>query len=94
MEHTNYLTADEVGAAQTLHKLAPYSVANISTSIFSVSRHFGGMRFNGGGYTYMGNHYDECVRDDVLRLVTKRRKAGAKAATKAVLAQAEQMDLY
>lgn len=93
MENTNYLTAAEVQAAQALHKRAPYSVTGISTSIFSVARHFGGMTYQGCNYTYMGAQFDECVRDDVLKMVTKLRKAEAKAANKAVMAKIEQLEL-
>jgi len=72
-ERTGYLTAEEVAAAQSLHKRAPYAITGISTSMFSVARHYGGMTFQGCGYTYMPEH-DECVRDDVLQLATKMRR--------------------
>ena len=73
MENTEYLSVEEVQAAQTLHKRAPYSIAGISTGFFSIARHYGGMTFQGCKYTYMHGH-DECVRDDVLKLVSKMRK--------------------
>ena len=82
-----WLAAYEVQAAQALHKRAPYSVTGIRSGMFSIARHYGGMTFQGCAYTYMGAAHDECVRDDVLWLVTKMRKAEAKAATKAVGAQ-------
>lgn len=85
---TPYLTPDEVQAAQALHKRAPYSITNVSTSVFSIARYYGGMGIHGCSYTYMPEH-DECVRDDVLRLVTKLRKLKAKAAEP----KAEQMAL-
>lgn len=80
-ERTSYLTADEVQAAQTLHKRAPYALCSVSQGFFSIARHYGGCTFQGCHYTYMPGH-DECVRDDVLRLVTKLRKkqAGKKEA--------------
>ena len=87
-ERTSYLTADEVRAAQVLHQRAPYSLTNVSHGFFSIARHYGGMTFQGCSYTYMPGH-DECVRDDVLRLVTKLRKLKAKAA----VPKAEQMEL-
>ena len=77
MEQTSYLSADEVQAAQTLHKRAPYALCNVSQGFFSVARHYGGCTFQGCHYTYIQGH-DECVRDDVLKLVTKLRKAKAK----------------
>lgn len=72
-ERTSYLTAAEVQAAQTLHKRAPYALCSVSQGFFSIARHYGGLTFQGCHYTYMQGH-DECVRDDVLRLVTKLRK--------------------
>jgi hypothetical protein len=78
--HTSYLTADEVQAAQTLHQRAPYALRNVSMGFFSIARHYGGLTFQGCHYTYMPGH-DECVRDDVLRLVTKLRKKPASKKT-------------
>lgn len=80
-EHTSYLTADEVQAAQKLHQRAPYALCNVSQGFFSIARHYGGLTFQGCHYTYMPGH-DECVRDDVLRLVTRRRKKPASKKTK------------
>lgn len=73
IEFTNYLTADEVQAAQTLHKRAPYSITQIRSGYFSLARKAGAITFQGCDYTYMGDDYDECVRDDVLKLVTELR---------------------
>lgn len=82
-ERTRYLQADEVQAAQTLHKRAPYALCNVSHGFFSIARHYGGCTFQGCHYTYMQGH-DECVRDDVLRLVTKiRKKTASKTKTPA-----------
>lgn len=78
MEQTSYLSADEVQAAQSLHKRAPYSLCDVSHGFFSIARHYGGLTFQGCDYTYMPGH-DECVRNDVLLMVTKMRKAGQKA---------------
>ena len=75
-ERTSYLTADEVQAAQALHKRAPFALCNVSMGFFSIARHYGGCTFQDCHYTYMPGH-DECVRDDVLRLVTKLRKKPA-----------------
>jgi len=76
MERTSYLTADEVQAAQTLHKRAPFALPNVSMGFFSIARYYGGLTYQGCHYTYMPGH-DECVRDDVLRLVAKLRKKTA-----------------
>ena len=74
--NTSYLTADEVQAAQNLHQRAPYALCNVSMGFFSIARHYGGMTYHGCHYTYIHSH-DECVRDDVLRLVMKLRKKTA-----------------
>lgn len=88
-ECTSYLTADEVQAAQTLHQRAPYALCNVSRGFFSIARHYGGLTFQGCHYTYMPGH-DECVRDDVLRLVMNLRK---KNASKAAAAPQPTLDL-
>lgn len=80
-ERTSYLTADEVQAAQALHKRAPYALCNVSQGFFSIARHYGGLTFQDCHYTYMPGH-DECVRDDVLRLVAKLRKKPASKTAK------------
>jgi hypothetical protein len=77
MERTSYLTAEEVQAAQSLHNRAPYAICSVSKGFFSIARHYGGMTFEGCRYVYMDGH-DECVREDVLRLVTKLRKKSGK----------------
>jgi len=82
MERTSYLTAEEVQAAQRLHQRAPYALCNVSRGFFSIARHYRGLTFQGCDYTYMPGH-DECVRDDVLRLVTSLRKLKAKQAKSA-----------
>lgn len=73
MEHTAYLSAEEVEAAQALHKRAPYAISGISQGIFSLAR-CGGMTYQGERYTYIPVH-DECVRDDVFKMVQKMRRA-------------------
>lgn len=75
-ERTSYLTADEVQAAQKLHQRAPYALCNVSMGFFSIARHYGGLTYQCCHYTYIPGH-DECVRDDVLRLVTRLRKKTA-----------------
>ena len=89
-ERTSYLTADEVQAAQSLRKQAPYAVCGVSQGFSSIARHYGGMTYQGCHYTYMPGH-DECVRDDVLRLVTKMRKKPA--SKKAMAAPQPMLDL-
>ncbi len=73
MERTSYLIHEEVRAAQKLHRRAPYAISSISQSVFSIARLYGGMTYQGCAYTYFPEH-DECVRDDVLKMVEKMRK--------------------
>lgn len=79
MERTSYLTAEEVQAAQKLHQRAPYALCNVSHGFFSLARLCGGLTFQGCTYVYMHGH-DECIRDDVLAMVGKMRKAKRRAA--------------
>lgn len=73
-----YLTPAELLLAELhpLHQRTPYVIAGVSRSMFSIARHpeYGGCTYNGSSYTYMPEH-DELIRDDVLKLVTKARKA-------------------
>lgn len=54
----------------------PFAICNISTGMFSVARHYGAMKFQGQCYTYIPQH-DECIRNDVLKWLTKHRKRQA-----------------
>jgi hypothetical protein len=69
----SYLSESEVEAIQWHHIRAPYLISGISHGIFSIARHYGGMKYQGCSYTYIPES-DECVRDDVLKFVTKLRK--------------------
>jgi hypothetical protein len=92
MERTNYLTAEEVQAAsEKLHKRAPYALCNVSHGFFSLARHYGGLWFQNCHYTYIPVA-DECVRDDVLKLVTKMRKRSKKAHASAQAAVQDVME--
>lgn len=82
-----YLTDAELDAVQTLHKRAPYAVQGVSQSVFSIARHYGGMTMQGCRYVYI-RETDECIRDDVLTMVAKMRKAAAKDKRKAPTQQA------
>lgn len=46
---------------------------NVSQTQLSIARYYGGIKINGNHYTYMPT--DELIRDDVLKFVTKLRKA-------------------
>jgi hypothetical protein len=81
-ERTGYLSEEEVQACQVLHRRAPYAVTGISSGIFSLARHAGGMTYQGCGYAYIPAH-DECVRLDVVKLVEKLRRKNKQGAEKA-----------
>ena len=72
----SYLTREELEALQSsgLHRITPYLIEGVSTSIFSVARYSGKARVNGDEYTYL-DATDELIRDDVLKWLEKRRKA-------------------
>ena len=56
-----------------LSEVTPFGITSVSTSQFSIARHFGGIRFNGEHYTYFPDT-DELVRDDVLKWQKKQKK--------------------
>lgn len=58
-------------------QVAPYAIRNVSTSIFSIARHYGGVRAYSTYYVYLPES-DELIRDDVFKLVMKWRKAAEK----------------
>lgn len=58
-------------------QVAPYAIRNVSTSIFSIARHYGGVRAYSTYYVYLPES-DELIRDDVFKLVVKWRKAAEK----------------
>jgi hypothetical protein len=69
--HPNTLspTAAELTVVVTMLTTAPFSgVRNVTQSMFSVARHYGGMTLDGHGYTYLPAD-DSLWRDDVLRAV-------------------------
>ena len=76
------LADDEIEAIQHLPRDTPYLIAYVRQTQFSIARFAGGCTFNGWRYTYDPTD-DTLIRDDVLRLVTKRRKAAERAARKA-----------
>lgn len=56
----------------------PEEIHNVSRSMFSVARHYGGITYKGAHYTY-DSVRDVLVRDDVIRAGIKARKLAAKA---------------
>lgn len=53
-------------------------IRDVCNTQLSVARHYGAIKINGRHYTYFPPG-DELIRDDVLKWLTKLRKAAAKA---------------
>lgn len=68
-----YLTAEEQAFALTFDAKAPAVICGVSQGMFSIARHYGGIKLNGQSYTYFAEH-DELIRDDVLKAVSKMRQ--------------------
>jgi hypothetical protein len=49
-----------------------YIIKGVSTSIFSVCRHYGGGRIEGANYTYI-RETDELIREDLMLFVARLR---------------------
>jgi len=76
----SYLTESEIDALQltALPRDTAYMITGVSHTQFSIARHYGGISWNTHYYRYIPET-DELVRDDVLRWVTKHRKAQSKS---------------
>lgn len=75
----SHLTEEELAALQSsmLGRGAPYIIQGVSFTQFSVARYSGGCKYNGRKYIYIPAT-DEFIRDDVIKWVTKYRKAQGK----------------
>ena len=75
----SFLTESEAEALQTsnLSRKTPFAIQGVMNTQLSIARFYGGIRYNGDGYTYMPDG-DELIRDDVLIFVTKLRKKNRK----------------
>ena len=79
-----FCTDDEVAAlelaraAGELPSDPPGIIRGVRDTQLSIARHYGGIKFNDHHYTYFPDG-DELIRDDVLKWVTKARKAADKA---------------
>ena len=87
----SYLTESEIYVLQTskLHRNTPFAIYGVMNTQLSIARFYGGIRYNGDGYTYMPDG-DELIRDDVLLFVTKLRKKQRKTENSEV--QSKQME--
>ena len=75
----SFLTDSEIEALQTsnLSRKTPFALQGVMNTQLSIARFYGGIRYNGDGYTYFPDG-DELIRDDVLIFVTKLRKKNRK----------------
>ena len=87
-----YLTSDELEALQAsgLDPFTPYVIEGVSMSQMSIARHYGGCTYGGREHYYIPTT-DELVRDDVVRWVTKRRKAERKVMSHETEAKQEEL---
>lgn len=74
----SWLTEEEAAAIQDLDRSTPYVIEGVSQGFFSVARHHGGMTYQGRGYSYIPPT-DECVRNDVVKFINKRRAQAKKS---------------
>lgn len=76
---TSFLTDSEIEALHTsnLPRKTPFAIQGVMNTQLSIARFYGGIRYNGDGYTYFPDG-DELIRDDVLKFVTKLRKKNRK----------------
>jgi hypothetical protein len=88
-----YLTPDELDALRydsNLDAFTPYVIQGTSIGPLSLIRHYAGCTYGGREYCYIPTT-DELIREDVVRWVTKRRKAAQRAARAAD--EAQQMEM-
>lgn len=83
MTQTTYFRQGELDLIQHLPKDTPYGIQHVSKTQLSIARYFGSIKYNGQNYTYFSPS-DELIRDDVLKLVVKIRRAKKKKATREV----------
>lgn len=90
---SSFLSQDEELSLQEsgLHKRSWYVIRNVSTSIFSVCRHYGGGVIQNEHYTYTPTT-DELIRNDVLKFVMKQRREIAARERKAKKAFRESVE--
>lgn len=71
----SYLTESDIAALQVskLPRKTPFAISGVMNTQLSIARFYGGINYNGEGYTYMPDG-DELIRNDVLAFVTKLRK--------------------
>jgi hypothetical protein len=74
-----HMTEAEIDALQAtnLDRGTPFAIGGVSQSQLSITRHYGGCKFQGRNYSYFPMS-DELLRDDVVKWLAKHRKAQKK----------------
>jgi hypothetical protein len=75
-----------------LHRKTPYGIQGVSSGMFSVARHYGGIQYKGDHYIYL-QHSDELIRDDVYRFVRKHQQQARKDARKTMNQQQQELKI-
>ena len=85
-----HMTAEEMDALQEtkLDRTTPFVICGVSQSQLSIARFYGGIKYNGRMYSYIPPT-DELIRDDVVRWLTKHRKAQRKVGGGSTAIQAD-----
>ena len=73
---------DALNADSLIGRDTPFGIRGVSNTQLSIARHYGCIKFNGQLYTYFPAT-DELIRDDVLHIITKQRKATGRESRKA-----------
>lgn len=76
-----------------LHRRSPFLIRSVSSSYFSVARHYGGCKIQNEAYTYKPET-DELIRNDVLQWIQKQIKATQKKPKPAADNQKNQLSLW
>jgi len=72
----SHLTQTEIDAlnSSTLPRKTAFLIRHVSSSMFSIARHYGGATVDGATYLYLPVT-DELIRHDVMKWLAKQRKA-------------------
>ena len=81
MSQISYFEPGEIGLLKDLPTDTPWGIRNVSQTQFSIARYCGAAKYNGQSYTYF-DFSDELIRDDVVKLIEKTRRAKKKKQTK------------
>lgn len=79
----SYITDEELAwlEKQPAWITAPLAITDHHSSFFILAKHTGSCKISGELYTYLKDT-DELIRDDILKLVNRRRREAKKAKIK------------